>query len=522
MNLKLQSLLPIFFPGAHFSVTSVAGVEIGMVHCTSDAFLKAPLPRHTPNIGIFPAKSRMAGPLFDGREYDTPKGVERLAFSPARQGEPSLIIVGADGEAKKSLNPLQAHAYFGLLVATQEGMDSIGIITPFEGHIAEGEQEEEIAGKIISGAMSMLSDSAPSGLHSVIIQCPSAKIADMMAAMIASNSENSGAASIETTHALIETIYSKRLESYLEGRTKEETKAPELIFGHDILYATPMIPASDEKKYAISDATKPPAGFVRFVPNWLMDRAISDVPDFIRNVDIEVVPPPYLYSRCHIKPQENGGQFSLFRNTAFEVSTVEAQKFISSEISLTDVPLCAFTSLENFFGMLLSHYTPNFLLRASALRFPEGSIPKKLFTRLERNMADFEYPTFDEADFDRILAMQLRHEFAEIFWYTISRDLKIEWVKLYHPSLEKTDNIHFYRNLVRVYTELTSDEHAVDFFARETFADRMAMFWSSEIPEILTGKGTAITEEERKFFDTVMAEAYQKKSRLGSAFVMNP
>ncbi len=250
-----------------------------------------------------------------------------------------------------------------------------------------------------------------------------------------------------------------------------------------------------------------------------MDRAISDVPDFKRNVDIEVVPPPTIFQMSYKAAGKWRPIFPL-EIPHLKSSTVEAQKFISSEISLTDVPLCAFTSLENFFGMLLSHYTPNFLLRTSSLRFPEGSIPKKLFTRLEMNMADFEYSTFDESDFDRVLAMQLRHEFAEIFWYTLSKDLKMQWVKLYHPSSEKTDNVHFYRNLVRLYTELTADEHSLVFFARETFADRMAMFWSSEIPEILTGKGTAITDEEKKFFDRVMAEAYQK-IKVSSAFVMS-
>ncbi len=85
----------------------------------------------------------------------------------------------------------------------------------------------------------MINDSAHSGLRSVIIQCPSSKIADMMAAMIASNSENSRCGKHRNNARSDRNDIFKKARELSRRKNERETKEAELIPGHGYYMPAP-------------------------------------------------------------------------------------------------------------------------------------------------------------------------------------------------------------------------------------------------------------------------------------------
>lgn len=205
-------------------------------------------------------------------------------------------------------------------------------------------------------------------------------------------------------------------------------------------------------------------------------------------------------------------------NISFAVDRTGSGKFSMGEIALMDIGIEHLSHTDLLTGFILLHYLPVAL--AGYLRRFGGSklIPDEAYERMIANYDLGETHPFDTEQFDIIIEHQIHHEVAELFWRSLPTQIKREWMRLYPLDIDRQNDTIFYRNFLRLYIEGTGNKSAEEFFAQETFADRLAMYWGGETPQILGNQENLNTPEIEAFFGRVMNLARLKHAAHGSVF----
>jgi len=319
------------------------------------------------------------------------------------------------------------------------------------------------------------------------------------------------------------------LETFLDERSVAEKGAPKSIphydFNFNVSPAVAVAVQMGDRVYAV-DPNHIDRGHVRLITNSILDRAMDRVPPFIRSPKLGLRP-PYVYARLKIPSLGTGNDpfltFKLIQGVVLHTQNSPPNAdHISGEIGLVDTP-------REYIGCAndLFRTTGQFMIPARVAEFYRkisGStiIPRPIYERVMRNCPSHISTPFNPTETDRMLTFFVLHECAEIFWSTLPKRMQEKWMEYHRLDMDIPGDISHYRNLLRVFIEnkVFKIDEAQEFFAREIFADKLALYWIDDAPLTIVANGPIHSDREIAVFEDAMNLARRRYHENGSAFII--
>jgi hypothetical protein len=328
--------------------------------------------------------------------------------------------------------------------------------------------------------------------------------------------------------------YRSDVEAYLDERSRPSAGGPTLLPPYYVIADIPLHQArrrEQELPCETADLETPASGSVRLFSDALLDRALAMVPEPLRSPEATMLP-PFVYARF-VKGSESEreltgatgrksrmGSFVPISETVFSVRDNRTGWIVViGEIGLADLPRRSVEHSEllthTFFGSACPFETAAFVHAFSGDRVVPASVLEAVRSRARR----VEDSSFSIRQLDLMLVHQVLHECAEILWHVVPDSFRSRWKKLFPLGQDEETSGVYFRNLLRIYTEGAVGDSA-EFFASESFADVMALYWASDVPEVLRELNGGLVAKHRSFFDDVMAWVLERRRKMGSAFVL--
>lgn len=323
--------------------------------------------------------------------------------------------------------------------------------------------------------------------------------------------------------------YRETVSSYLDQRSRPSSHQPLLIPPYTDSYASPLhVGEKGVRPPEQAGLLTPFRGYVRLFSDALLDRAISLVPSHIRSAG-EGLPPPFTYARLIGRPVRSkdfidpqGGRDSLEsinpirRTTSIMEYSQTGAPYAVNEIGLFDLARRSLDHSDRLGEMIISTQYPRGL--ADHIYDISGYevVPADLLERVRAQARLMELP-FSTAELDRMLVHKVLHECAEALWWVLPESIHNRWMDLFPVDQPHETSGVYFRNLLRIHSE-GPVEDPKEFFASETFADVMALYWMDEIPEVHRILNGGLVSRYRSFFEEVMGWARGRRDRYGTVF----
>lgn len=328
------------------------------------------------------------------------------------------------------------------------------------------------------------------------------------------------------------------VRAFLNDRSRPESKAPSLIPPSSAFLDFPIHMAkghSGTEVFSQSPDVGPPKGYIRLVPNSLVDRAMQMVPEFVRGHG-PGHPPPFILARliqdgAHGEFRVSAGRESLIvqprgliSHRGFLITERQTKKdYMLSEIGICDVPREALAHSDLIRHLVISPFFPKSTSRFIRHIVDRNLLPDAVIERIERDFTEPEITGFSVKEIDEFLSVMILQQCSAIFWNVLPLELKRRWMEMYPAEGNEDNSYVYFRNLIRIYTE--GDQRTYDgnsFFAQETFADVLGLYWAGEnLTTYHRRMSGGVVERHRAFLDEVMAWARAKFEREGTVFDMS-
>jgi hypothetical protein len=318
------------------------------------------------------------------------------------------------------------------------------------------------------------------------------------------------------------------IDEFIAERTKHDCRPPRYVPYFGFAYPEPLQFRGVRDSSILpqlANPTQPAEGYVRLIPNLLLDAAFEMMPEYMRTLG-EGIPPPFTFIRFMPKKTLKHGERLVGFNTIHQASFVMRNRktgmdTIVGELGMTDVPIEAVNDASALMSTIFSNSM--IVNQLDFILEHEGRIPTDVVRMIKEGCPAPDGITLSIDEIDRMLVTWILHEYAEIFWVSLPDEFKEEWAKLYPYTEEKKGDFVYYRNLLRIYLEnhMPTEAEKRDFFAQESFADKLSFYWNRDLPEVIRAQGTKIAPEERAFLERVMDFARERRERYGTAFVLS-
>jgi hypothetical protein len=505
---------------------NVGGVEIGVVNMPTTALIQMPFEAFAIS-GAHPSYDHLGAVT----------GYSRVDFNPRPAGLselfllrasfcPTLVLAKAEAlSGRGNGGPAGAAAVGTFQAAMAEGVSELVFIGPFFTDSTRGKvpnPENSLAG-MVSGISTFLGYGDHGSIRRILVGVTDPQsLRDFQHFLegLGVDPQTSGAMAVEGGRFV---EGDDAIRAYVARKRLHDAEQPQLIPPFLAVSNSPLIIKSrDAGELGLSPARLcgPEDGFVRLMSNRELDAAMARVPEFIRNAGPPLLS-PYVFARMMARSVlRNGDHRAMMpiRYTTFMASHRSCDaKFVIGEIALMDVPEKAFCSAEAIAHFLVAQQMP--VVMARHVRYFTGSsyIPDDVYGRILKNIGEPRLERLDIALYDSIMQYQLLHECAEILWGTLPRDIQEQWMRLYPLASDRKGDTIFYRNFLRLSMEPDVSEHSSpeEFFASETFADKLALYWQQDVPSIFDDEATRPTPQMIAFFERVMALLRQRHERYG-------
>ncbi|MBT3182740.1 MAG: hypothetical protein HN337_09580 [Deltaproteobacteria bacterium] len=510
-----------------FSVATIAGCEVAVAYMPSAQLMRMPFDAFAISSSHqdFHPLSNLPG----YKRFDFPQrqsGISELFALKNGAASPALLFVSANPDEATLVNHTQTATISALQVADTHKLSSIAFISPFS---IDDDSEMEPAyqmGTMLSGITTALQINTTSPFTQIVIGVESAediRVFDDFMARIGSITRKS---LLRTHRNRTEGVGNDHYAAYLKRRMSRDTTAPSLIRSY-----TPFSPekplilqpriADPSMPISLANMQKPSSGYIRLISNRLLDRAMKMVPEFIRTVRSHEYITPYHYSRVALAtPIDSNAQTvrTPIRGVTFAApSSDNSAEFIVGEIALIDLPYEDLDAPYKMGGLISQISMPRVIL--DILKSEGASLPDDILTRVTDNLDRIRPNILKHEEIENFLIFAVLHECAEILWASLPDTLRNEWKRIYPLNGDRKGDRVLYRNLIRTRIEMKPGDDPDNYFARETFADKLALHWHDSPPEVLSNEGTLPDQKLQTYFSRVMSFLMYQRSAYGAALI---
>ncbi len=449
--------------------------------------------------------------------------ISDLFASKGNSQSPSILCVKADPSIPTHINHTQTATISALQVAAAHRFSSIAFVHPFM--IQDGETPEHQFGTMVTGIMTALLFNGEHRFKEIVIGVDNDDDIKWFDKAI----ERAGHLTRERLQAAhrerLRMQYQAEFQAFITERTKKDGRPPHLIMPYTVRSDRPMIVwpglSGPSVPIDVANLKKTKGGYVRLISNAVLDRAMKMVPEFLRTVRSREYIPPFHYSRVSLVRPEDPDALSYLTPmrcvVSFVPSTDGSAHFLAAEIALMDLPIEKVDEPYKLASLTLERCMPR--LTVELLRENGSRVPDSIYRRIVENLGPPQLPKLNRDEVERYLIYGVLHECAETIWYSLPASLREKWKSLYPLNGDRKDDRVFYRNLLRVHFEMRDGEDEADYFAKETFADKLALHWHENPPSVLRNDGTLPSDEMKTFFMEVIARLLFRRARYGSALI---
>ncbi len=337
-----------------------------------------------------------------------------------------------------------------------------------------------------------------------------------------SNTRNDASVRAEYAYGSEYDEHADIVAGYLEDNRGDETETPLIPNSIEVLSGTLL---SFPGMRSLPPQARPYDGYVRLITNSVLNGAARKLPEYLIGTKDAAIP-SILFSRIVMPPDkrmdtENGFRV-VVKSHLVNVGVLlreptTGQEFILGEIGLVEMPVDNVGHSRELESIILSQFFPRELAQFYEHVHGKGIVPAAVFQEINNEAIEAESIEETRELFDECLGLQVLHECAEIVWYSLPESFKEEWKRIY-PLMGNRDRSYVrFRNLMRFYAEQDQGS-AEEFFARETFADKMGLYWDGPDSVGRVVFKARITDQENVFFRNVEALLKKRKQLDGTPF----
>lgn len=527
-----MNMLSGALPPPDFFVTQLQGCELGFARMPSaalaampfDAFVLADSTHYTMGHALFTPYPRVVS-----YQLPTDPSIGSTFAAVGREGHPSLIKVNADYVANDGKDPTDVVVFSmlaSLKIACLLGFESIAFTVPrgrTEDDLPSPLRERASLVSMIGGLQLFLGTTDGCRLRQILIRVAETDSLNLARACFSPDDWPF----VREIGDEGEDTFSGEVKTWIARKTSPEAP-PRLIMSLDEFMDTfkPVSPDGQPSRIVsrLSSSASPEPGYVRPYSNSILDRALAMMPELMSTTEDGNIPPYIFERRMHHSSErstETLFHYALIQESATLLTRPGSDVHpILGEIYLTDVPQPKPTTSRDIAQVIVVPQIPHLLAEMIFKHSGTTLMPDDVYLKILTGMDLFRLDAFDAEDMDRILVFGVLHECAEIFWYSLPDEMQAQWRQLHQMDVDPINDFTHYKNLLRTYIECRGEPgDRGDFLARETFADKLALSWNTDVPHIFTRMGWNITPRERNFLEQAMSLAAERRRRYGRALV---